>query len=586
MIFELANPAGLWALLSIPALVLIHFFQRRSKTIPVSVLFLIEQTQKESSKGNRLEKFIHSKLFWLQLLVLLVLALLLARPTISQQRPTSRVAIVVDTSASMSVFKNEVKEAIRKAAAMDGAKLELTLLESEISNSRLYRGDSIDEALNALDNWKPSTGVTNPAHSLRVGRSIVGDTGKLVYITDHTVKSLPYNAAATAIGRTVENVGFTGVSFEPQKDQLIWKAVIRNYAKSPVERSWHIETDNKQKSKPVAITIPARGFVSVQGVFPENSERIRLTLNSDIFPADDTLPLIRPKQKRITLTSALASQHSPLLQVFTDSFSHVFDAKDLSSADIIVRTCTNETSFELEKHSVSIVAQNGPKKLLTGSILGVSHELVEGLNWSNLSANETPSIKHTSKDTVLVWQGDRPLIFLRESLTLTNELKLHLVFNFDLQQSNALKLDATAILLYRYFNKIRDLKKSTEYVIAELGQPLDLHNTSPQVTTKVIALDGSTVTTEMKPTSITKAPNAPGYFQILSGTSPVLVGSCYFADTREADFVNATTGELKPASSPQAIQQDTSKDHFTHPLLLLGLAASIFAWMFTSKNNS
>jgi len=42
----LTNPLGLLALLSIPALIIIYFLQRRAKVIPVSTLFLLEKSQR------------------------------------------------------------------------------------------------------------------------------------------------------------------------------------------------------------------------------------------------------------------------------------------------------------------------------------------------------------------------------------------------------------------------------------------------------------------------------------------------------------------------------------------------------------
>ena len=37
------NPNALWALLGIPAVLAVHFLQRKAKTTPVTTLFLIEQ---------------------------------------------------------------------------------------------------------------------------------------------------------------------------------------------------------------------------------------------------------------------------------------------------------------------------------------------------------------------------------------------------------------------------------------------------------------------------------------------------------------------------------------------------------------
>ena len=52
----LANPAGLWALMAIPLVLLIHFLQEQSRRVRVSTLFLLERVQPESVGGARLER--------------------------------------------------------------------------------------------------------------------------------------------------------------------------------------------------------------------------------------------------------------------------------------------------------------------------------------------------------------------------------------------------------------------------------------------------------------------------------------------------------------------------------------------------
>ena len=49
----LTNPLGLLALLGIPAVLAIHFLQRKAVELPVSTLFLLERTQREAASGRR-----------------------------------------------------------------------------------------------------------------------------------------------------------------------------------------------------------------------------------------------------------------------------------------------------------------------------------------------------------------------------------------------------------------------------------------------------------------------------------------------------------------------------------------------------
>ena len=73
MSLTLANTWGLWALLGLPAVVAIHFLQRRNRRMPATTLFLLEQMRRESRTGNRFERLRTSVPFWLQLLMVLLL---------------------------------------------------------------------------------------------------------------------------------------------------------------------------------------------------------------------------------------------------------------------------------------------------------------------------------------------------------------------------------------------------------------------------------------------------------------------------------------------------------------------------------
>ena len=102
-----SNPAGFWALLGIPAVLLIHFLQRESRRVRASTLFLLEQLAPESAQGRRFERLRNSAALWLQLLAVLLFAWLLAGPRWLRPDSVQKVVFVLDSSASMSAFSGE-----------------------------------------------------------------------------------------------------------------------------------------------------------------------------------------------------------------------------------------------------------------------------------------------------------------------------------------------------------------------------------------------------------------------------------------------------------------------------------------------
>ena len=140
-----SNPLGLLALLGIPAVLAIHFLQRKSVELPVATLFLLDRTQRESASGRRFDRLMQSVPLWMQLLAVLLLTWLLTEPRYQKPRSVQRVAVVLDASASMSVFKDATLSALRdKLPTLQGtaSALELTVFESTPGKPRLFAGDS------------------------------------------------------------------------------------------------------------------------------------------------------------------------------------------------------------------------------------------------------------------------------------------------------------------------------------------------------------------------------------------------------------------------------------------------------------
>ncbi|HQW29333.1 MAG TPA: BatA domain-containing protein, partial [Verrucomicrobiales bacterium] len=143
-----ANPLGFWALLGIPAVLLIHFLQRESRRLPISTLFLLEHIDRESVKGRQFDRLRQSIPLWLQLLGVMILTWLLAEPRWTSARSVQRVVLVIDSSASMEAFAEEVDQTLREKipplTALVGT-TEYSLIESAVTGANLYRGTSFEE---------------------------------------------------------------------------------------------------------------------------------------------------------------------------------------------------------------------------------------------------------------------------------------------------------------------------------------------------------------------------------------------------------------------------------------------------------
>jgi hypothetical protein len=574
-----ANPYGFIALLGIPAVLAIHFFQRRAKSLPVSTLFLLHQTQRESASGRRFDRLLNSPPLWLQLLMVLLLTWFLVEPRYQKQQSVQRIAVVLDSSASMQVFKDKVVAKLEKE--LDGLqgranKAEYFLLDSNPANPRLYHGDSRDAFFVALRAWQPREGTHGSRHSLRMARSMAGEKGAVVYLTDTPVDQLEYGSHLFAVGHEEANCGLTGIQFSDRDGELVWQATAKNYAAVAQTRQWLLELPGGTRSASREVTIPARGVVTLQGSFPEGVERCRIHLSPDAFTIDDKLPIQRPEPKLLTVMAMANTEMEPVANKLIESFQYVTLATD--SADIDVAVMNQLSLGTTDSHGIVFVRPAGKSEnYLKGTIVAEKHRLMDGLNWQPLLVKEVLRIPHLESDSVLLWQGERPLIFLRGGG------RDQLVFNFDLKQSNAEKQEAFAVLLWRFLEMVRQRKVAHSAAVVETTQQLQVASdpTAGELVIEQQTIDGGVLSeTKTTPTAGLVAPDEPGYFHVRQGENPLFTGSSYFADTREADFVDCAEKDSWAPTASAAVQQHTREDHLWRYVLAFTVLAMLASWYF------
>ncbi|MCB1088198.1 MAG: hypothetical protein KDM63_14200, partial [Verrucomicrobiae bacterium] len=232
------------------------------------------------------------------------------------------------------------------------------------------------------------------------------------------------------------------------------------------------------------------------------------------------------------------------------------------------------------------------EKYLSGRLVVGNHPLVEGLNWQGLISRQTPGIPRQDSDTVLLWQGDRALIFLR-----TSEGARQLCFNFDLLTSNASRLPAFIVLLHRFVAELRQQKVAPESLNFEINQPIPLAFATGEEVPNELSYSETTVslaqsvsrseTIPLSRAGMLRAPVHPGFFEIIQGESPglLLKAAAHFADTREADLRKAATRSDLAGLETNLVEQHTERDANWPIWLLLLLAALLASWYYLNRPN-
>lgn len=590
-----ANPMGLLALLGVPLVFAIHFLQRRTRTIPVSTLFLIEQHRDSSRVGRRFERLISSVPMWLQLLIVLLLAAHLSQPRLPVAGSVQRVAVVVDASASMRVFKSDLKRHLASLAERCqglARHTEFLVLLADPAQARLYAGDSPAAMLQAIERWNPVGGPVDPAVSLRLGRERVGNHGLLVYATDTPLEKLPAEAVLLAVGHPIANVGFTGLTVGHKDGQGVWRALVSNRSSSIQERPWHLEWDQGMRGDDALVRIAAGGMESLSGAMPAGATRLRLVLGGDEFGLDDSYPFLTPAPKSLWLQHNLPDVFRWLPERLSRSVPGMAVVPPGKTADVTL-AAASDGRFPTVLGPAILMSSAGEAnaKTLAQAMVAARHPMVAGLSWETLAVQDVPMVPAHPNDVVLVWCGPRPLVSLRPvplpsgaSATPVHQLVLH----FNPQLSNWDRLPAAAVLFLRYCEELRLAKRGTARESLEPRQALapllpgDLHG---DLVIETLDLAGQVVNSRVIPSSGLaglRAPDEPGYLRVSQGDITLIDGAVAFADAREGDFRACATRDTMDAVSSVSTAADAFAPWWPMVILLI-LLALITSWAFTGK---
>lgn len=538
--FFLANPWGLLALAGVPAVIAIHLLRRRSREVRVSTLFLVEQALPASEGGRRMRRLRQSLPLWVQIAAVMALAWLLAGPRWVAADSTQTAVAVLDTSASLSAFRGETEETLRSEftrLAQSAARTRWIVLDSE--GNRLAAGDDreavIDQALAA---WRPALGTHDADGAFRLARSLAGEDGAVVFFTDRAPAD-PDRTAWVAVGSPLANAGFLGGEIRGGG----WLAWVKNFSAEARTLRWRVEGAEAWQSVPVG----AGAVAELTGSLPAGSDRILLELEGDRFVFDDRLPLLVAREKPLAIHQAPSQTYAELF----DRLEKLAEPRETSATPDLVLAAYSPLAPSLPDGPAIVCVEDPgrPDRVGSATPLPENDPLMENLDWQGLIARETLGVPFRDGDTALLWQGSRPLIFLRPTPG-----GGQLIFNFDVRQSNAARLPAFPLLIHRFLDGVRAHKKAFQAANVETRQELTLTG-SPTV----------------------RAPSQPEFFTVNDpeGT-PLFDGAARFADPRESDFASAGSG--RSGDSAARTGRDTRARGASLEPLWAAVLGGLFLW--------
>lgn len=581
---SLGNPAAFWALLALPALVAVHFFQQRSRRVALSTRFLIESLSPESQGGRTWERFRASRSFWLQVLAILLVAWVLLEPRWPRPDSAQTVVIVLDDALAMQAAEAEAREAalrLMAEAANGAAKTEWIVMGSSPRAPLRYRGGELSRAKAAVMAWRPGLGTHDYATALRNGRALATSTnaGVCWFVTDREEKAPP-DQAAVGVGRPLANAGFAGgaVSRGPGGTWM-WRAVVKNASGETQRRSWWIESETGASERR-SLELPVDGVLELGGAWPEGAERATLRMEEDGFGADDRLPLMRPDSKRLRVFVGVGGETGLFFKRLLTQLEGVTEAAS-ETADLRVLRANDAAVVPAGGAIMLPAARDEEAKTLSRApVVAERHSLVAGLNWQGLLGPGPAGLAMEPDGEALLWQAEKPLAWLRAGA----EGRRHLVLNIDWENGNAPRLPATVLLLRRYVESVRDAQPGAYAANFDAGSAVVLAeadlsmNAAAEWGMERMGGEGRVVAHEEL--AVLRAPEEAGFFVVNRGDETLVRGAAQFADPRQGDFRAASTFRREPpaAETEMALARNTQGDPLANGWLAIACAALLGSW--------
>ncbi len=569
-----ANPFGFLGLIAVPAIVAIHMLREKSRRIAVSTLFLLKRLAPLTPRGRTMHMLQHSAALWLQLLIALVCTWLLAQPRWLRRDSSQRIAVILDDTASMSAFRPRIVSELPGALdtlSRGAAHTEWMVLGSGNPEAPLYRGADLQAAIASLDAWHPLLPYHDPARAFTAAQLQLRAGGSLFFVSDRQPEVLPAGIALLAYGEPIENCGFAGARTWADSEGAHWEALAKNSGATPQEREWWMETPSL-RSQPQKIVLAPGEIATLPGPFPPGEKKVTIHLSPDRFTLDDTLPLIAPEPKKLTI---FVHAPEPIAHFFQKIAAAIPGAEltlDAAQADLAVIPAAEASAPHAAMAIVLGQAGSPDLPAITGGIVAEKDPLTDGIVWEGLLSSGPGKSARAPSDHILVWQGADPLILIR-----TRASSMELRFNFDFEHSNAPRLPAFVIMATRFYEQAQR-SKTTHF-----SDNFETNQVLPSFPEKCELVSDSSAKPATAMGGVFRAPINPGFFQVRQFGREVLAGSTHFGDPRESDFrlANSVSTQSIP---PVVIQRENTAGDALAPLWLALLGAALAgSWWSQAK---
>ena len=303
---EFLYPWGLTSLAALGGILFLYFYVFRGKRIPVSALFLWEATRSLKREGQKRRRPPLTLPLLLELLAALLLGLIVAGLVYTHVTSRPHLVVLLDSSASMNAgsgeetFRAQAAERIVALCRSLGRDARVSIVETGFGG-RILGGEPLSTARAAalLEDWRPTAPPHSPRQAIELGRSLLGEEGRMVLVTDHRTER--GDITVIGVGEPLSNTGWAAARW--MAGNRIF-ALTQHFGDAAPQKSVTLYAGDRELTRK-EVDFSERAAVPLVFTVPEGVDSVRIELPPDALANDNVVRLSRPPQPTLNVQVAV-----------------------------------------------------------------------------------------------------------------------------------------------------------------------------------------------------------------------------------------------------------------------------------------
>ena len=412
-----ATPLAFIALLSIPALVAIYWLRIRSRPYSVSSLIFWSNQRRVRDGGTLFDRLQTPLLFFLELLVLLLLALAAAGPLLATRESVRPLVVVLDNSYSMlaadpdsprsraiSALERELRTGLHSPVRF--------ILAGSVPQTLAEPAASATTASALLQSWECNSPSSDLDKAVALAFQLAPRRARFLVLTDRP--GIDFSDADRlqywAFGISRSNVAFVNAgraSFDGRERCFV---EIANLSPNSIRTTLTLGSDlDPQMSSQSIVELSPHQTLRVLPKVNPNTKVFRARLDDDALKLDNEVALLAENRKPVRLRLELQDE---ILRDLLDKALRATGDSVISESDPdLVFTDRLEAAAHFEAWVFRLIAEKDSQSYVGPFLINRSHPLAEGLAldgvvWAAGKQNDSPRITGNA----IVAAGNIPLL--------------------------------------------------------------------------------------------------------------------------------------------------------------------------------